>query len=163
MLELIVARAKNGGIGLRGKIPWHIAEDFKHFKETTMGSAVVMGRKTWESIGRPLPGRTNVVLTRDAGYVAKGAFVKTSLEQALRFLSREKRVFIIGGAALYAQALSKVQIAWVTEVDCEPEADAFFPSLPETEWTRVELKSLQATDSHPGAVFYKYTRIHSAP
>ena len=163
MLELIVARAKNGGIGLKGKIPWHIAEDFKHFKETTMGSAIVMGRKTWESIGRPLPGRTNVVLTRDAGYIAEGALVKTSLDEALRCLSQEKRVFIIGGASLYAQALPRVDVAWVTEVDCEPQADAFFPSLPETEWVRVELKSVQATDSHPKAVFYKYTRIHSEP
>lgn len=96
-IELIVARARNGVIGSNNRMLWHIPEDFAHFKNTTMGHAVVMGRKTWESIGRPLPGRKNVVITRQPGYVADGAQVVTSLDEALENLATEDRVFVIGG------------------------------------------------------------------
>ena len=106
-LHLIVARGKNGAIGLKGKMPWHLPEDLKHFKETTMGSPVVMGRKTWESIGRPLPGRVNVVLTRDASYVAAGAKVVATLEAALALTQEAPRIFIIGGAHLYREVLER--------------------------------------------------------
>ena len=95
-MELIVARGKNGVIGLKGKMPWHLPEDLKHFKETTMGCPVLMGRKTWESIGRALPGRTNVVLTRDSSYLALGAHVATTLEEALACVQDAPKVFIIG-------------------------------------------------------------------
>lgn len=158
-VELIVARGKNGAIGLKGKMPWHIPEDLKHFKETTMGCPVIMGRKTRESIGRALPGRLNIVLTRSKGYEAEGSTVVSSIDEALGLVRDAPRVFIIGGAELYRQTLGLVQAAWVTEIDAEPEADAFFPDLPENEWKRTVLKELPATDGRPHVVFCRYDRI----
>ena len=159
-LHLIVARGKNGAIGLKGKMPWHLPEDLKHFKETTMGSPVVMGRKTWESIGRPLPGRVNVVLTRDASYVAAGAKVVATLEAALALTQEAPRIFIIGGAHLYREVLERgiVDCAWVTEIDAAPEADAFFPELPKDLWVRTVLKELPANDVRPKLTFCRYDR-----
>ena len=129
-------------------MPWHLPEDLKHFKETTMGCPVLMGRKTWESIGRALPGRTNVVLTRDASYLAPGAHVATTLEAALASVKNAPKAFIIGGANLYRTVLDKdwIRTAWVTEIDAAPEGDAFFPELPEALWERHVLKtSLKTT------------------
>jgi len=158
-LALIVARARNGAIGLRGKMPWHLPEDLKHFKETTMGSPVLMGRKTWESIGRALPGRVNIVLTRDSDYRAQGAYTATSLNAALALVPEADRVFVIGGAQLYAQTLSRVEVAWVTEIDAAPEADAFFPALPASEWTRTLVRHLDANEVRPALDFCRYERI----
>ncbi len=162
-LDLIVARGKNGAIGLKGKMPWHLPEDLKHFKETTMGSPVIMGRRTYESIGRALPGRTNIVLTRDASFKAANVLHASSIEEALKLVADAPLAFIIGGANLYAQALQKnlISSAWVTEIDAAPEADAFFPNLDEKHWNRVVIKELEATDSRPKLTFCRYDFLKS--
>ncbi len=162
-LDLIVARANNGAIGLKGKMPWHLPEDLKHFKETTMGSPVIMGRRTYESIGRALPGRTNIVLTRDASFKAAGILVASSIEEALKLVADAPLAFIIGGANLYTQALEKhlISSAWVTEIDAAPEADAFFPMLDKEHWGRIVLKELEATASRPKLTFCRYDFLKS--
>ena len=131
-LHLIYARARNNVIGKNGDLPWHLPEDLAHFKRTTLGQAVVMGRITWESIPekfRPLPGRRNVVVSRQANYVATGASVVTSLQAALAFFPSDEVVWLIGGAQLYAQALPLAAQIVVTEIDADFEGDAFAPLL----------------------------------
>ncbi len=131
-LHLIYARARNNVIGKNGDLPWHLPEDLAHFKRTTLGQAVVMGRVTWESIPekfRPLPGRRNVVVSRQANYVATGASVVTSLQAALAFFPSDEVVWLIGGAQLYAQALPLAAQIVVTEIDADFEGDAFAPLL----------------------------------
>jgi dihydrofolate reductase len=129
-LALIAAVARNGAIGRGNALLWHLPEDLKHFKRTTMGCPVVMGRKTWDSIGRPLPGRRNVVVTRNAAWAAEGAEAAPSLEDALGRVAEAPKVFVIGGAQLYALALPTVDELVLTEIDAEaPDADAFFPAF----------------------------------
>lgn len=159
-IELIVARGKNGVIGMQGTMPWHLPEDLKHFKETTMGCPVLMGRKTWESIGRILPGRTNIVLTHDTRYQVPGALVALSLDAALKCVKDAPKVFIIGGAHLYQTVLDKnlVCTAWVTEIDAAPQGDAFFPELPAALWSRHVLKTLAQNEKRPALCFCRYDR-----
>ena len=159
-MELIVARGKNGVIGLKGKMPWHLPEDLKHFKETTMGCPVLMGRKTWESIGRALPGRTNVVLTRDSSYLALGAHVATTLEEALACGQDAPKFCVVGGARLYRTGLEKdwIRTAWVTEIDAAPDGDAFFPDLPEALWEKHVLKTLTQNENRPALCCCRYDR-----
>jgi dihydrofolate reductase len=131
-LHLIYARSRNNVIGKNGDLPWHLPEDLAHFKRTTLGQAVVMGRITWESIPekfRPLPGRRNVVVSRQADYIASGAAVVTSLQAALAFFPSDEVVWLIGGAQLYAQALPLAAQLVVTEIDADFEGDAFAPLL----------------------------------
>ena len=131
-LHLIYARARNNVIGKNGDLPWHLPEDLAHFKRTTLGQAVVMGRITWESIPekfRPLPGRRNVVVSRQADYIATGAAVVTSLQAALALFPADEVVWLIGGAQLYAQALPLASHLVVTEIDADFEGDAFAPLL----------------------------------
>jgi dihydrofolate reductase len=131
-LHLIYARSRNNVIGKNGDLPWHLPEDLAHFKRTTLGQAVVMGRITWESIPekfRPLPGRRNVVVSRQADYIATGAAVVTSLQAALAFFPSDEVVWLIGGAQLYAQALPLAAQLVVTEIDADFEGDAFAPLL----------------------------------
>ncbi len=141
-LGLIYARAANGTIGKDGTMPWHLPEDLAHFKRTTLGSPVVMGRKTWESLPprfRPLPGRTNVVVTRQADWQAAGATVAHSLPQALSLCEPALQAWIIGGADIYAQALPLADQVVVTEIDAHFDGDAFAPELgPEWRETRRE-------------------------
>lgn len=155
-IELIVARARNGVIGSNNRMLWHIPEDFAHFKNTTMGHAVVMGRKTWESIGRPLPGRKNVVITRQPGYVADGAQVVTSLDEALENLATEDRVFVIGGGEIYRQALPRAHRVWVTIVDKDFEGDTTFPELSTSMWTPTLMNKLPPTEDRNFAVKFLY-------
>lgn len=136
-LALIVALAKNRGIGLRGALPWHVPEDLKRFKALTMGHAILMGRKTHESIGRPLPGRRNVVISRTATALT-GCEVAPSLERALELVADDALPFIIGGAQLYAEALPKVTHLFLTELDQVVEADTFFPPLEAGAWREVK-------------------------
>jgi dihydrofolate reductase len=146
-LHLILARARNGVIGNRGALPWHLPEDLAHFKRTTMGHAVVMGRKTWDSIGRPLPGRLNLVVTRDPQWKAPGAQAATSLAAAVEMAEAHLRrqapnsngpqpkVFVIGGAQLYALALlGEVAAIYLTQLDADFPGDTYFPDLDPTRW-----------------------------
>lgn len=119
-------------------MPWHLPEDLKFFKQQTMGQPVIMGWKTWESIGKkPLPGRQNFVLTRNPDYKAEGAVVMSSLEKALEQFNQNDKVFIIGGANLYRRSLPLVDFAWVTEIDADFDGDATFDDLNPDEWKLV--------------------------
>ena len=135
-LKLIYARSRNGVIGRDGQLPWHLPADLAHFKQTTLGQAVVMGRKTWDSLPerfRPLPGRTNIVITRQTGWHAPGALVAHSLAQAMSLCPAPGPLWVIGGAEIYAQALPLASTVVVTEIDVEVQGDAHAPKLG-TEW-----------------------------
>lgn len=148
-LHLIVAHARNGAIGIDGKLPWYLPEDLKHFKRTTLGKPVIMGRKTWESLGRPLPGRKNVVITRQADYVAEGACVVPTIEAALEAVKDEPVAFIMGGAQIYQQTLPLVKVAHVTVINADYDADAYFKPLDDEHWLLDEEQTFPATDAHP--------------
>ncbi len=148
-LHLIVAHARNGAIGIEGKLPWYLPEDLKHFKRTTLGKPVIMGRVTWETLGRPLPGRRNIVITRNADYAAEGIDVVHSLEEALELVKDSPVAFVMGGAQIYEQALPVVKTAHVTVINADFEADAFFKPLDEHEWALNEEQTFPATDAHP--------------
>lgn len=131
-LHLIYARAANGVIGKDGVMPWHLPEDLAHFKRTTLGCPVIMGRKTWESLPprfRPLPGRTNVVVTRQTGWLAEGARVAHSLPEAQALCGNVPDAWIIGGGEIYAQALPLASTAVVTEIETSYEGDAHAPQF----------------------------------
>jgi dihydrofolate reductase len=131
-LGLIYARARNGVIGKDNTLPWHLPEDLAHFKATTLGQPVIMGRKTWDSLPpkfRPLPGRLNIVVTRQTDWQAQGAHVAHSLEDALAHCPETALAWVIGGAEIYAQALPLAQRVVVTEIDADFEGDAFAPPL----------------------------------
>ncbi|MDX5362730.1 MAG: dihydrofolate reductase [Pseudazoarcus pumilus] len=154
----VVARAKNGVIGRDNGLPWRLKADLAHFKRVTMGQAIVMGRKTWESLGRPLPGRRNLVVTRNPAYVAEGAEVFASPQAAIAATNTDK-VCIIGGAELYRQLLPTADRLMVTEVDAEVDGDAHFPAFDTTEFVEVsrECHSADADNDHDFA-FVEYRR-----
>lgn len=143
MLSLIAAVAQNRAIGKAQKLLWHLPEDMRYFRETTRGKTVIMGRKTWESLPeafRPLPGRRNIVVTRNPDYVATGATLARSLPEALSAASdnnNDNEIFVIGGAELYRQALPLAQRLYLTEVAENYAGDAFFPEIPVQEWREV--------------------------
>jgi dihydrofolate reductase len=147
-LIAIAAVARNRGIGLANRLPWRLPEDFAFFKTTTMGHVLLMGRKTYESIGRPLPGRTTVVLSR-AGFTAPGVVVARSWEEAAT-VEPTKTLFLAGGAALYAEALTWCSELILTHVDLEPPVDAFFP-----DW-RGFFDDGTLLQSHPGCVMKRH-------
>lgn len=132
---LIAAVARNGAIGKNNELLCHISEDLKFFKRTTLGHPVIMGRKTWDSIGRPLPGRRNIVITRNPQWNAQGAESALSFPEALALLEPGAKVFVIGGAEIYAQALAYADELILTEIDAEFEGDAFFPAWDLTQFT----------------------------
>jgi dihydrofolate reductase len=134
-IALIAALARNGAIGRGNALLWRLPEDLQHFKRTTLGCPVVMGRKTWDSIGRPLPGRRNLVVTRNAAWAAEGAEAAPSLEGALARVAEAPKCFVIGGAQLYALALPLADELVLTEIDADaPDADVFFPAFDRTAW-----------------------------
>jgi dihydrofolate reductase len=138
-IGLVFARAANGVIGRDGGLPWHLPEDLAHFKAITLGAPVIMGRKTWDSLPpkfRPLPGRRNIVVTRQADWAAAGAFKAASLEEAVSLCHDAPRAWVIGGADLYVQAAPIARVAEVTEIEQAFEGDAFAPHLDEA-WREV--------------------------
>ncbi|GAB1392470.1 dihydrofolate reductase [Rhodocyclaceae bacterium] len=140
MITLIAAVARNGVIGKDNSLPWHLPEDLKHFKQLTTGHTVIMGRKTWESLPerfRPLPGRLNIVVTRNPAYRAEGATVVDSLEEAQKVGAGRTALFVIGGAELYAHALPRAQRLVLTEIDADIEGDAHFPAFDRGAWREV--------------------------
>jgi dihydrofolate reductase len=146
-INLILARARNGVIGKDGDMPWRLPEDMAHFKRVTMGCPVIMGRKTWASIPakfRPLPGRQNIVVTRQPDFKAEGAQCAGSLEDAIELCPQDSDIWIIGGAQIYAQALPMAVMALVTEIDADYEGDAYAPVFG-PEWIEV------ARDKHVSA------------
>lgn len=137
-ISLIAALADNRVIGYRNRLPWRLPADLQHFKRMTMGKPLVMGRKTWESIGRPLPGRINIVVSRDTTLQADGGVVVHSIEQALEAAAGAEEVMIMGGAELYAQALPRAGRLYLTEVKAAVEGDAWFPDIDLKDWVEVE-------------------------
>lgn len=133
MINIIVAISINGVIGKGGRIPWRIPNDLTYFKVTTMGHPIVMGRKTYESIGKPLPGRVNIVLTRDRDYVVPGGVVTDSIDYVME-LARKQDVFVIGGAQVYEVFLPMAGRLYITNVYREFEGDSFFPPFDKTIW-----------------------------
>jgi dihydrofolate reductase len=154
-LGLVVAVARNGGIGRARALPWRLPEDLAHFKAVTMGHAVVMGRTTHESIGRPLPGRRNVVVSRTVAALP-GCEVARSLEDALALARAEDPMpMVIGGATLYVEALPLATHLFLTEVDRDVEADTFFPAFDRGQWREVQRRAAQT----PGVSFVELQRI----
>lgn len=133
-INIIVAMARNRAIGIDNALPWHLPEDLKHFKALTMGHYMIMGRKTYESIGRPLPGRTTVIVSRDPGYRVAGCLTATSLEDAFKACGDQPEVFVVGGATVYAQALPYAQRLYLTEIQQDVEGDAWFPEFNRADW-----------------------------
>jgi len=146
-ITLIAAMGNNRAIGLDGRMPWHLPAELQHFKKATMGKAIVMGRKTWQSIGRPLPGRQNIVISRNTGFIATGADVCDSLEAAIE-ISKADEIMVIGGGQLYAAALPLAQAMILTLIDIEPEADTWFPKWDEMHWQQTEEQYFQVDENN---------------
>lgn len=140
LVSMIVAMAKNRVIGIENRLPWHIPEDLKYFKAVTMGKPIIMGRKTYESIGRPLPGRANIVVTRNSDYAPEGVMVVNNVIDALDCAKKqakavgESEIFIIGGEQLYRESLPFAEKIYLTEVEIALEGDAYFPIINPEEW-----------------------------
>ena len=147
-ITLIAAVASNGAIGFNGRMPWHLPAELRHFKETTMGKAIVMGRRTWESIGRALPGRQSIVVSRNSTYFAQGCEVTGSLAAALA-IAEGTEVMVIGGGELYRQALPLARRMILTVVDCAPEADTWFPQWDRSMWRLVSRRDVSSDGKNP--------------
>jgi dihydrofolate reductase len=148
-ISLVAAVADNGVIGAEGGMPWHLPADLAHFKQLTLGKPVVMGRLTWEAIGRPLPGRRNLVLTRDPAWRAQGAIRVSSLDEALR-VARESgagELMVIGGAEVYRRALPRAARIYLTRVHGEPWGDTLFPELEPDDWQEISRRE-RLSDEH---------------
>lgn len=162
MLSLIVAVAENRVIGRDNQLPWHLPADLRHFKARTMGKPMVMGRKTFESLGGLLPGRPHIVISRK-GFQADGCYLAQSLEQAIQIGSElaeaspsaSDEVVIIGGAQIFRRAVSVVDCMYITEIHQAFDGDTFFPEFDKTGWKEVERES---HDGHPGYTFLSYHR-----
>ena len=151
MISIIVAASTNNAIGIRGELPWRLSSDLQHFKATTMGKPIVMGRKTWDSIGRPLPGRQNIVITRQAGFVAEGCDVVASLAEAAEAAGDENEIMVIGGSEIYSLALPLADRLYMTRVHAAVDGDAFFPEIDATEWRLIDEEHHEADErnEHP--------------
>ncbi len=147
-LSLIVAVADNGVIGQRNGLPWRLPEDLKRFRTLTMGKPVIMGRKTFDSIGKPLPGRINIVITRQAGLSLPGCLVVDSLPAAIAAAGAVDEAMIIGGAEVYRQALPTAQRVYLTRVHAQVEGDACFPELNAQQWRELEREDYPADERH---------------
>jgi dihydrofolate reductase len=162
-LVLVLARARNGVIGNRGALPWHLPDDLKRFKRMTVGKPVIMGRKTFESIGKPLPGRQNIVLTRDPDWRAEGVTVVSNLAEAVAAAGLDPRaradgLMVIGGAQIYAEALPSATRIELTEVDADPEGDTVMPPFDPARWREIARETHGPADGRPGFAFVTLTR-----
>lgn len=150
-LSIIVAADERGGIGRGGGLPWHLPGDLKRFKALTMGKPIVMGRRTWDSIGRPLPGRRSIVVSRQDGLAIEGAEVFGSLEAALLALGDAPEACVIGGAEVYRQALPRADVVHLTRVHALVDADTFLPPIDAAEWEEIAREELPADERHAHA------------
>jgi len=162
IISLVVAMDEAGGIGKMGKLPWHLSADLKRFKNLTWGHHLIMGRKTYESIGRVLPGRTNVVITRSVTFQAEGCLVAGSLAAALKMAEErgEQEAFVIGGGQIFAQALPTAQRLHLTRVHARLDCDVFFPPLDEMEWVELERSQHPADDKNEYPATYFLMERH---
>lgn len=145
-IYLVAAVASNGVIGVDGRLPWHLPEDLKHFKKLTLGHPIVMGRKTWESLGKALPGRENIVVSRQPGYEAPGAAVASSLGAALAMCAGEPVVFVIGGHRLFVDSLPHATGIVLTEIQKDYEGDTYFPEFDREAWREAQREAHTAAD-----------------
>ncbi len=145
-ISMIVARSSNHVIGKNNQLPWKISADLQFFKKVTLGYPIIMGRKTWESIGRPLPGRRNIVVSRNSEYQAKGAELVLSLDEALQSLREFERVFVIGGQQLFNQAFPLADQLFITEIELKVEGDTFFEVPDPQNWQIVERNAASEGD-----------------
>lgn len=167
VVSLVVAIAANGVIGVDGGLPWRLSSDLKRFKRDTMGKPIIMGRKTWESIGKPLPGRENIVVTRTKGYVAAGAHCVSSLSEAVSLALKliaeqalEAEICVIGGGQLYREAIDIADRLYVTHVFLEPEGDTRFPDIAPQDWQPVHRESFSADEKDDAETLYViYERV----
>lgn len=160
-ISIIVAMARNRVIGYKGSILWHLPADLEYFRFKTIGHIVVMGRKTFESIGRPLPKRTNIILSRKDSFTASGCIVFRSIKEALKYaeLVKEKEVFIAGGEDIYRQTLSLATNLYVTLIDNDFVGDSFFPEINLREWRQLECLSFEPDSKNPfGFSFFVYSK-----
>lgn len=155
-VSLIVAMSKNGVIGDRGRIPWHLPAELQRFKRITMGHHIVMGRKTWESIGRLLPGRRSVIVSRNPDYAVPGAIVADSLRAAIAICLYDEEVFVIGGAELFRKALPIADRLYLTVVDAEVTGDTMMPAIDFDDWVATESEEVAADDRNPYP--FRFTR-----
>ena len=147
-ITLIVAASENNAIGINNQMPWHLPNDFKYFKRNTIEHSVLMGRKTFESIGKALPDRRNIVITRNADFQGADIDVANSIQEALLYCRDEREVFIIGGANIYQQALPLANKVLLTRVHTTIQGDAFFPTLSSEDWEMISAEPHQADDKH---------------
>jgi dihydrofolate reductase len=159
-LYLIAALGRNRVIGRDGELPWRLPDDLRRFKQLTMGQPVLMGRKTWHSLGRPLPGRENRVLTRDPQFTAEGAQVFRRLDDALA-PPASGALWVIGGGELYAQLLPRADALFLTAVEAAPDGDAHFPPLPPGRWREVSRETHAADDRH--AFAFSFVELRPCP
>lgn len=158
IISLLVAMDDNMGIGKNNQLPWHLSEDLKRFKALTMGHHIVMGRKTYESIGRSLPGRTMIVVTRNPEYTAdNGVLITNSLPEALEIAEKsgENEVFVVGGAEIFSQTLPIANKIYLTRVHAHLDADVFFPAFDRGAWTELESFWIDADDKNDYAMTFK--------
>ena len=153
----------NGVIGRDNELPWHLPADLQHFKKTTMGKPILMGRKTYESIGRPLPGRTNIVITRDSRYQAAGCVVVNSIDAAMDAAGEQDEIMVIGGAEFYRQVLPYTDTIYLTRIHETFTGDTFFPELNDADWREVERSDQAADAKNPHDYsFIRLDRVRSA-
>ena len=159
-IALIAAVARNGVIGLHGRLPWRLPDDLKRFRALTNGHAIVMGRKTWDSIGKPLPERQNIVVSRHLDFAAPGAVVAHSLPEAIGLATLPSPVFVIGGEAIYRDALPLADLLFLTEIDREFDGDARFPDFDHAQW-RATARESRRLDGDAGFAydFASYSRL----
>jgi dihydrofolate reductase len=151
LISFVVAAAKNNAIGKDGKLPWHLPADLRYFKNITWGMPVLMGRKTFEAMGKVLPGRKNIVLTKQPGWKAKGVITVKNMEDAL-FVAKQTdalELMVVGGGEIYKSLIEKAKRIYLTRVEAEPEADTFFPVLDPMQWHLMSSKNHQADEKNP--------------
>lgn len=161
MINVIVAKASNNVIGAKNELIWHLPNDLKHFKNLTSGHPIIMGRKTFESLGRPLPNRTNIVITRDKNWQAENVEKEFSLEKAIESAKKiNEDIYIIGGGNIYKQAMEFADVLYITEVHHEFEGDTYFPEIDEEVWEEVDRENFMKDEKHSYAYSYvTYKRI----
>ncbi|WP_026562615.1 dihydrofolate reductase [Bacillus sp. J37] len=150
MISLIVAMDKHRLIGRDNQLPWHLPQDLAYFKKVTMNHKIIMGRKTFESIGRPLPGRENIIITRDSTYSQEGCTILHSIDEILKLSSRSnEELFVIGGAEIFKEILSVSDRLYITEIDDVFEGDTYFPDRKETEWKKISIEKGTKDEKNP--------------
>ena len=156
-ISIIVAMARNHAIGLSNQIPWHLSADLKKFKAITMGAPILMGRKTYESIGKPLPGRQNIIISRNPKYQPEGCLVFNDVEKAIEACQHYDEIFIIGGASLYETMLSKADALYLTQINKDFEGDTFFPEINNKDWEEVSREDI--TDDESVDFSYSFIKL----